>query len=104
MSCPLIQAGAPWTLPQGPYLGAGPGIFFARIKDRVTGNEQTDNWSLGLNAQAGLRVFLVRRLALFAEAKYTGLTRFNFKETPNLDGFNASYNAFHGVFGVSYHF
>ncbi len=87
-----------------PYVGAGPGIFFARVKDSVTGDQQTDDWSLGLNAHAGLRFFLVRRLALFAEAKYTGLTRFKFKETPNLDGYDATYNAFHGVLGVSYHF
>ncbi len=87
-----------------PYIGAGPAFFFARIKDKVTNDTLSDDWRLGLNAHAGIRFHIVRRLAVFVEGKFSGLVRFKFSETRNLDGFDADYNAVHGVVGISYHF
>lgn len=86
-----------------PYLGAGLGIFFARLRDKVTADTQSST-ALGLNAQAGLRYYIVRHVAIFAEGKFTGLTRFKFEETTNLDGFDADYNAISALAGIGYHF
>lgn len=95
-----------------PYLGGGPAFFFARLKDKVTGDVQndgklglkTDDWRVGVNAFAGLRFYLARNWAAFAEGRFTGLTRFKFKETSNLDGFNGDYDAIHALVGIGYHF
>lgn len=95
-----------------PYIGGGPAFFFARIKDKVTGDQQndgsltldTDDWRLGVSAFAGLRFYLARNWTVFAEGQFTGLTRFKFKETSNLDGFNADYTAIHGIVGIGFHF
>ena len=86
-----------------PYAGAGLGVFFARLNDTFV-NETQSSTRLGLNAHAGVRYYLLRHWALFAEGKFTGMTRFKFKETANLDGRNADYNAIHGVVGIGYHF
>lgn len=95
-----------------PYIGGGPALFFAKLKDKVTGDSQNDggltlktgDWRPGLSAFAGLRFYLARNWAVFAEGQFTGLTRFKFKETSNLDGFDADYNAVHGVVGIGFHF
>lgn len=95
-----------------PYIGGGPALFFATIKDKVTGDRQNDgsltlksaDWRVGVSAFAGLRFYLTRNWAVFAEGQYTGLARFKFKETSNLDGFNADYSAIHGLVGIGFHF
>lgn len=95
-----------------PYVGGGPAFFFAKLKDKVTGDSQndgsltlkTDDWRLGLNVFAGVRFYLTRNWAVFAEGQFTGLTRFEFKETSNLDGFDADYKAINGVVGIGFHF
>ena len=92
-----------------PYVGFGPGIFFARIKDPslATDNSQSSA-TIGLNAYGGLRYYITRNIAVFGEGKFN-YARFSFDETPagpsfNLFGFDATYKVFHASFGVSFHF
>ncbi len=87
-----------------PYIAVGPGIFFARIKDpSLTSDNTQSSTELGLNAQVGLRYYITRHFTVFAEGKYNHV-RFNFAETPNLFGFDSTYNMFHLAFGLSYNF
>jgi hypothetical protein len=93
-----------------PYVGVGPGIFFARIEDPAftSGNKQS-SMGFGVNAQAGVRYYITRQVALFGEGKFNyNFTKFSFDETPagnfNLFGFDADYKMFHAVFGLSLHF
>jgi len=55
-----------------PYIGAGPGIFWGRMSgvDLGTGSDT----SLGLNALAGIRLFLTKSFAVFGEYKYNRVT------------------------------
>jgi hypothetical protein len=88
-----------------PYIGIGPGIFIASIKDpSVTqGDNSQSSTKLGLNALIGARYFITRHISAFAEGKYN-YVRFNFEENPNFFGFNATYSPINVAFGVSYHF
>ena len=88
-----------------PYIGIGPGIFIASIKDpSVTqGDDSQTSTKLGLNALIGARYFITRHISAFAEGKYN-YVRFNFEENPNFFGFNATYTPISVAFGVSYHF
>lgn len=89
-----------------PYVGIGPGIFFARIKDpSITSgdNTQSSNWKIGLNSQAGLRYYITRHWAMSGELKYT-YAPMNYQDTTNLFGFKANYSALTFAFGLSYHF
>jgi opacity protein-like surface antigen len=88
-----------------PYIGVGPGIFIARLKDpSVTqGEDSQSSTKLGLNTLIGVRYFLTRHVSAFAEGKYN-YVRFNFEENPNFFGFNATYSPINVAFGVSYHF
>lgn len=88
-----------------PYIGIGPGIFIARIKDpSVTqGDNSQSSTKLGLNTLIGVRYFLTRHVSAFAEGKYN-YVRFDFEENPNFFGFKATYNPFTAAFGISYHF
>ena len=91
-----------------PYIGVGPGIFLARIEDPAltSGNTQSST-GFGLNAQAGVRYYITRQIALLGEGKFN-YTKFSFDETPagafNLFGFDADYKIFHASFGLSVHF
>lgn len=91
-----------------PYIGVGPGIFFARIKDPslVSDNSQS-SVGIGVNAFAGLRYYFTRHVSLFGEGKFN-YTRLSFDETPpgsfNLFGFDTDYKIFHASFGLSVHF
>jgi opacity protein-like surface antigen len=94
-----------------PYIGFGPGIFFARIKGEglAPGSpaSTSDNARLGFNAKAGLEYYMTRHVTAFAEWKYN-YARFNFKENTDLFpfpyGFNATYRMHLVAFGISYHF
>ena len=88
-----------------PYIGIGPGIFFARIKDPsiTQGDNSQSSTKLGLNTLIGIRYFLTRHVSAFAEGKYN-YVRFNFAENPNFFGFNATYTPINVAFGISYHF
>ena len=81
-----------------PYIGAGPGIFWGRISgvDFGTGSDT----SLGLNALAGLRLFLTDNVAVFGEYKYNRVT-FDFGGTV---GLQTLYQPQSFVGGLSLHF
>ena len=91
-----------------PYIGIGPGIFFARIHDPslTSGNSQS-SVGIGINALLGLRYYITRHVSLFGEGKFN-YVRFSFDETPsgafNLFGFDADYRIFHAAGGLSVHF
>jgi opacity protein-like surface antigen len=88
-----------------PYIGIGPGIFIARIKDPsiTQGDDSQSSTKIGLNTLIGVRYFLTRHVSAFAEGKYN-YVRFNFEENPNFFGFNATYTPITVGFGISYHF
>ena len=78
------------------YMGAGPGIFFARLSDLPGKSSDT---ALGLNVLGGVRVFLSKNTAVFVEYKHNRAT-FKFDELL----LKADYSAHHVVFGVGFHF
>jgi opacity protein-like surface antigen len=88
-----------------PYIGIGPGIFIASIKDPAItqGDNSQSSTKLGVNTLIGVRYFLTRHVSAFAEGKYN-YVRFNFEENTNFFGFNATYSPINVAFGVSYHF
>lgn len=87
-----------------PYVGVGPGIFLARIREPgLTSDDTQSSTSLGLNAYAGARFYITRHLTVFGEGKFNHV-RFSFPENPNFFGFDATYNMFHASFGLSVHF
>ena len=87
-----------------PYIAVGPGIFFAQVTTTQTGFEGSQtSTKVGLNAQAGLRYYITRRVTVFGEWKYN-YTRFNFSENDTQFGFKATYSMNHVVFGLAYHF
>ncbi|HKW85566.1 MAG TPA: outer membrane beta-barrel protein [Nitrospiraceae bacterium] len=86
-----------------PYVGIGPGVFFANRSTLGT-NESQSNTKIGLNAEVGLRYFMSRNWALFGEYKFN-YVHFNFTESPMaLDGFKGNYTANIFALGLSYHF
>jgi len=94
-----------------PYVGVGPGIFFARIKGEGLAPDSpesiSDNARLGLNAKVGLEYHVTRHLTAFAEWKFN-YARFNFNENQSLwpfpYGLDATYTMHLVSFGVGYHF
>jgi len=90
--------------PLQPYVGAGPGVFFARLSEVFPGGSRTDT-ALGLNAFVGARYFFNEQVALFAEYKYNRAS-FSFAVAgvppgTSVDG-TYSANIFNG--GIVYHF
>lgn len=88
-----------------PYVGVGPGIFIARLKDPLItqGDNSQSSTKLGLNALVGLRYYFTRNLAVFAEGKFN-YVKFSFQENSNFFGFDATYAPIHAVGGLSVHF
>jgi opacity protein-like surface antigen len=88
-----------------PYIGIGPAIFLARIKDPSIsqGEDSQSSTRVGLNALVGVRYYFTRRVAAFAEGKFN-YVRFSFEENPNFFGFDATYMPIHVSFGLSLHF
>jgi opacity protein-like surface antigen len=94
-----------------PYVGVGPGIFFARIKGEGLAPDSpestSDNARLGLNAKAGLEYYVTKHLATFAEWKFN-YVHFDFDENPNFFpfffGLDTTYTMHLVSFGVGYHF
>ena len=94
-----------------PYVGVGPGIFFARIKGEGLAPDSpestSDNARLGLNAKAGVEYFVTRDLTAFAEWKFN-YAHFTFDENQNMFpfpyGLDATYTMHLVSFGVGYHF
>lgn len=94
-----------------PYIGLGPGIFFARIKGEGLGAENptstSSNGTIGFNAKAGVEYFMTRHLSVFGEWKYN-YARFSFSENQDLFpfpyAFKATYSVQNVAFGLAYHF
>jgi opacity protein-like surface antigen len=94
-----------------PYVGVGPGIFFARIKGEGLAPDSPESTSdyvrLGLNAKAGLQYYVSKHLTAFAEWKFN-YAHFNFDENQNLFpfpyGLDATYTMHLASFGIGYHF
>lgn len=94
-----------------PYIGFGPGIFFARIKGEGLGAESptstSSNGRIGLNAKAGVEYYFTRRFSAFGEWKYN-YVRLSFPENSDLFpfpyAFKATYSAHNLAFGLAYHF
>lgn len=92
-----------------PYIGVGPGIFFARIQDpSLTTDNSQSSIGIGVNAFAGIRYYFTRHVSIFGEGKFN-YTRFEFDQAPagptfNLFGFDADYRIVHASFGLSVHF
>ena len=84
------------------YAGAGPGIFFAETSNQF--GRSTDNGRVGLNALAGMKYFMNRNLAVFAEYKFN-YAQFEFAQMQGTGaGFNGEYMASHVVGGLALHF
>jgi hypothetical protein len=84
------------------YAGAGPGIFFAETSNQF--GRSTDNGRIGLNALAGVKYFMNRNLAVFAEYKFN-YAQFEFSQMQGTGaGFNGEYKASHVVGGLALHF
>lgn len=94
-----------------PYIGFGPGIFFARISGEGLApdspSSSSDNARLGLNVKAGLQYYVTKHLTAFAEWKFN-YGRFKFADNPELFpfffGMDATYKMHLVSFGVGYHF
>lgn len=80
-----------------PYLGAGLGIFIADFVGQQTNVEP------GLNGLAGVRLKITEHVGVFVEYKYNRAT-LTIDPTSRALGFEMTYQAHHGMFGLSYHF
>jgi hypothetical protein len=84
-----------------PYLGAGPAVFGVRVKDE---EGSTYDVAVGVNAIAGIRLFLVKYVAWFGEYKYNRAT-FEFDDAyGNGMGLKGDYSANHFLGGIAFHF
>ena len=94
-----------------PYIGLGPGLYFARIKGEGLGAENptstSSNGKIGFNAKVGMEYFITRRVTAFGEWKYN-YARLSFSENPDLFpfpyAFKATYSVHNVAFGLAYHF
>lgn len=87
-----------------PYIGVGPGIFFARNHFSTSATEaSTSTTQLGLNALAGVRYLVTDHAVVFVEGKYSH-AQLNFGQSNTIPGSNNTYNAFHAAFGIAYRF
>lgn len=86
-----------------PYIGAGVGAAIAHIGNTPTVRSDTDV-AAAWNVLVGLRAFIMPKLAIFGEYKYTGAS-FRFDDAFGADGgFAGNYRAQHLLGGLSYHF
>ena len=81
-----------------PYIGVGAGAFYFTSS---SGSFQGNQWTPGLNIQAGLKAFLTEEWGLFGEGKYNYASLNNFDSSFGLSG---NYNAFNLVGGIAYRF
>ena len=82
-----------------PYIGAGPGVFIARISQGGVNSETAV--VPGVNVIGGGRVYLTDWLALFTEYKFN-YAKFDFDN--GAIGFQGTYIANHVHGGISIHF
>jgi opacity protein-like surface antigen len=87
------------------YAGAGLGVFFAETSNQF--GRSTDNARAGLNALAGVKFFLNKHVALFAEYKFNYVDlKFDQNQFPggSTGGLNGTYMINHVVGGLAVHF
>lgn len=88
-----------------PYVGVGPGIFLARLKEAEAG-QTLSSTTVGVNTMVGLRYLLTRHFAVFGEWKYN-YTRMSYDQNLNFIqpfGLKTDYHMHHFVFGAAYLF
>ena len=91
--------------PLQPYVGVGPGVFFARVSDAFGIPGSTSDTALGLNAFVGARYFFNEQVALFAEYKYNRASfSFAVNGLPPGTSVDGTYSANIFTAGVVYHF
>ena len=100
------------TFPRGrlqPYAGVGPAIFITKLEDQ----EADPNSNLGskttaaggVQALAGVKVFITKQLSLFAEYKFTHHTADFGGTSPLLAAAGSQgFNVNHFVGGLAWHF
>lgn len=87
-----------------PYIGVGPGLFFARNHFSTgAGEASTSTTQIGLNGLAGVRYLATDHVGLFLEGKYSH-AQLNFGTSHTMPGSNNTYSAFHAAFGIAYLF
>lgn len=88
-----------------PYIGVGPGVFFAKDSSPVGSHSFGQSTTLGLNGFAGLRFFFTDRLSLFGEYKYN-LAKLHFVNFfgATESGARFNYSANIVLAGLAYHF
>jgi opacity protein-like surface antigen len=84
-----------------PYLGGGPGI-----QKSTFGSEGRSDFDLALQAVAGVQLFLVKRVSLFAEYKFTHASQtFGFRtSTGATQDETYTFNVSHAAAGLAVHF
>ena len=96
-----IPYGITEALPHGrwyPYLGVGGGVQHATM--RLTDGSEDSNSALMVQGLAGIKIFVVRHVAIFGEYKFTYADHsFVFDSTRN-----ETIQAHHMTFGVALHF
>lgn len=96
-----IPFGVTEALPHGrwyPYLGMGGGVQHATM--RLTDGSEDSNSALLVQGLAGIKIFVVRHVAIFGEYKFTYADHsFVFDSTRN-----ETIQAHHMTFGVALHF
>lgn len=96
-----IPYGITEALPHGrwyPYLGVGGGVQHASM--RLTDGSEDSNSALLVQGLAGVKIFVVRHVAIFGEYKFTYAEHsFVFDSTRN-----ETIQAHHMTFGVALHF
>jgi hypothetical protein len=80
-----------------PYVGVGVGAFYFSGSGQIDGRQVVP----GLNAQAGVKIFLTEELGFFVEGKYNYAT---INELDPAFGLSGVYSAYSGVGGIAYHF
>ena len=87
-----------------PYVGVGPGVFFAHLSDFLGLGSASDT-AVGVNALAGVRVFFTQQLAFFTEYKFNHAT-FSFERPSAIGSISGKgdYDAHHIVGGLSFSF
>lgn len=89
------------------YAGAGPAIFFANTSNQLASS--SDNGEVGINALAGVKYFVHRKVSIFGEYKFN-YAGFDFTQygTPasvgGSGGISGNYKASHFVGGLAVHF
>lgn len=101
-----LPVGVTADLPNGrwyPYLGVGGGL--ERLTFQTAGSTEGKDSSPAFQGLGGIKVFLFKHLAVFAEAKFTHASHTLEFQGPGITvSDKLTVNALHGVGGLSFHF